>query len=64
MTADPRAAALYVCAHARDADDARLLLTALGLLDDGRLSWPQPGAIDISDIKQVYATGTRRGTYL
>ena len=48
-----RAAALYVCAHARDTDDARLLLTALGLLVDGRLSWPNPGVLQVRNIRNV-----------
>ena len=55
MTA--RAAALAIAAHARDADDARMLLTALGLLVDGHLDWPEPGLLDVHDIKQVSATG-------
>ena len=34
--ADLRAAALTVCGYAEDADDARLLLEALGLVEDLR----------------------------
>lgn len=56
MTA--RAAALYVCGHARDVDDARLLLTALGLLD-GRLSWPAPGVMEVRNIRNI---ATSKGT--
>lgn len=33
---DLRAAALTVCAHSTDVDDARALLEALGLVDDLR----------------------------
>ena len=49
----PRAAALYVCSHARDTDDARLLLAALGLVVDGRLSWPNPGVLQVRSIRNV-----------
>ena len=43
MTPDRRRdAALVVCGHATDTDDARMLLTRLGLLVDGRLDWPEP----------------------
>jgi hypothetical protein len=52
-----RDAALVVCGHATDTDDARLLLTRLGLLVDGHLDWPEPGLLDVHDIKQVSATG-------
>jgi len=38
--ADLRAAALTVCGYATDVEDARVLLEALGLLDDLR-----PGAL-------------------
>ena len=34
--ADLRRAALTACAHATDTDDARMLLEALGLVDDLR----------------------------
>ena len=54
MTA--RAAALYVCGHAHDLDDARLLLDALGLVDGGALVWPQPGVLDVVDIKDIART--------
>lgn len=37
---NPRDAALYVCGHARDLDDARMLLDALGLIDGGRVVMP------------------------
>jgi hypothetical protein len=52
-----RAAALTVCGLAADTADARHLLTALGLLVDGHLDWPEPGLLDVHDIKQVSATG-------
>lgn len=48
-----RAAALWVCAHAHDTDDARLLLSALGLVVDGRLSWPTPGVLEVRSIRNV-----------
>ena len=48
-----RAAALYVCGHARDVDDARLLLTALGLLDGRALAWPNPGVLEVRNIRNV-----------
>ena len=51
MTA--RAAALYVCAHAHDTDDARLLLTALGLLECGALAWPDPGVLEVRNIRNI-----------
>lgn len=62
MTA--HAAALYVCGAAKDADDARHLLTVLGLLDGGRIVEPpayqyQP----IVDIKDVAATGAGGRNY-
>ncbi len=50
---NPRAAALWVCAHARDTDDARLLLAALGLVVDGRLSWPHPGVLEVRNIRNI-----------
>ena len=40
-----------------DADDARLLLTALGLLADGELAWPEAPSLDVINIKEVAATG-------
>lgn len=52
-----RAAALTVCGLANDTDDARHLLTALGLLVDGHLDWPQPGLMEVRDIKVISATG-------
>ena len=56
---DPRTrpAALVVCGHAADADDARLLLTALGLYADGALTWPEAPILDVINIKEVAATG-------
>ncbi len=51
MTA--RAAALWVCAHARDTDDARLLLAALGLVVDGALAWPTPGVLEVRNIRNI-----------
>ena len=50
---NPRAAALYVCGHARDTDDARLLLAALGLVVDGALTWPTPGVLEVRSIRNV-----------
>ena len=38
---------------AHDTDDARLLLTALGLVVDGRLSWPAPGVLEVRNIRNV-----------
>ena len=37
---DPLAAALYVCSKAHTVDDAAMLLSALGLVADGALTWP------------------------
>jgi hypothetical protein len=54
---NPRIAALAVCARAIDVQDARLLLTALGLLVDGHLNWPEPGLMEVRDIKVISATG-------
>ena len=56
---DPRAriATLVVCGHATDADDARLLLAALGLYADGELAWPEAPTLDVINIKEVAATG-------
>lgn len=52
-----RAAAITIAAHARDADDARHLLTALGILDDGRIvDLPTP-VLEVLNIKNVAATG-------
>jgi hypothetical protein len=45
------AAARYVCGHARDLDDARLLLDALGLIDGGRLHMPDPGVLDVGNMQ-------------
>jgi hypothetical protein len=53
------AAARAVCARAHNTDDARLLLTALGLLVNGELDWPEPGVLEINNIKNVYAIGGR-----
>ena len=50
---NPRAAALYVCAHAHDTADARMLLAALGLVVDGRLSWPTPGVLEVRNIRNI-----------
>lgn len=52
-----RSAALTIAAHARDADDARHLLTALGLLVDGQIVELPDSVIDIHNIKNVAATG-------
>ena len=54
---DPRHAALVVCGHAHDTSDAVLLLSHLGLLDGGHLSWPHPGLVEVRNIKQIAATG-------
>ena len=62
MMTRARTAALFVCAHARDTDDAALLLAALGLVVDGALAWPEPGMVDIVDIKAIHQVGARRGT--
>ena len=40
-----------------DLDDARFLLTILGLLHDGALAWPETGYAEVLDIKNVAATG-------
>ena len=48
-----RTAALCVCAHATDIDDARLLLDALGLVVDGALAWPDPGMLDVRNIRNI-----------
>ena len=52
-----RPAARVVCGHATDADDARLLLSALGLYADGELTWPEAPTLDVINIKEVAATG-------
>ena len=57
-----RTAALYVCGHAHTTDDAALMLDALGLVVDGALTWPEPGMVDIVDIKAIHQVGARRGT--
>lgn len=60
----PREAALAVCGHAHNTDDALLLLTALGLLNDGQLAWPHPGLVEVRNIKQIAVTGpTNRRAY-
>lgn len=50
-----RAAALYVCGHAADVDDARLLLDALGLVADGRLTMPDPGLLEVRNPRNIAA---------
>ena len=61
---DPRHAALVVCGHAHDTSDAVLLLSHLGLLDDGQLAWPHPGLVEVRNIKQIAVTGpTNRRAY-
>ena len=59
----PREAALAVCGRAHTTDDARLLLTALGLLNDGQLAWPHPGLVEVRNIKQIarIGAGNHRG---
>ena len=42
MMTRARTAALYVCGHATDVDDARLLLDALGLVVDGGAGMARP----------------------
>ena len=54
-----RAAALYVCGHARDVDDARLLLAALGLVIDGALTWPNPGVLEVRNIRNIATSAPR-----
>ena len=57
MTADPRAAALYVCAHADTVDDAAMLLSALGLVVDGALTWPTvPAGLEPRNPRNIAAT--------
>ena len=50
---NPRTAALYVCGAATDVDDARLMLDALGLVVDGALAWPDPGMLDVRNIRNI-----------
>jgi hypothetical protein len=60
----PRDAALVVCHHARDVDDARHLLGALGLLDErNRLTWPKgpPTGPDVRSIMADYLDATSGG---
>ena len=58
MIPDPRAAALYVCAHADTVDDARLLLDALGLVVDGALTWPTvPAGLEPRNPRNIATTG-------
>ena len=57
------AAALYVCAHSRDLDDARLLLDALGLIEAGRIVMPhQTPGLPVTRINAhaIPATGDTR----
>lgn len=49
----PRHAALAVCAHAHTTDDAAMLLDALGLVVDGALAWPDPGMLDVRNIRNI-----------
>ena len=52
-----RTAALYVCGHATDVDDARLLLDALGLIADGALTWPTvPAGLEPRNPRNIAAT--------
>ncbi len=53
MIPDPRAAALYVCSKAHTVDDAAMLLDALGLIADGALAWPDPGALEVRNIRNI-----------
>ena len=48
-----RHAALRVCGHAHTTDDAALLLDALGLVVDGALAWPEPGMLDVRNIRNI-----------
>lgn len=56
MTA--RQAALHICGHATDTDDARLLLTMLGLVVDGRLVEPDPALVEVANPKRVTLVGS------
>lgn len=58
-----KAAVSQVCALAQDAADATLILTVLGLLEDGRLVWPRAGVLEVRDIKNVASTGYMRRSY-
>ena len=54
---DPRAAALYVCSKAHTVKDARLLLSALGLVADGALTWPTvPAGLEPRNPRNIAAT--------
>lgn len=60
---DPRDVALKVCGLAHDVEDARFLLSALGLLDNDILQIPKgpaPG-MDVVDIKEVRSIGKTVG---
>lgn len=60
MMTRARHAALYVCGHATDVDDARLLLDALGLVVDGALTWPTvPAGLEPRDPRNI-AAGARK----
>lgn len=48
-----REVAVQVCAQARDTEDARMLLDALGLLVDGKLEMPTAGVLEVISIKAI-----------
>ena len=54
---DPRAAALYVRSKAHAVDDAAMLLSALGLVADGTLTWPTvPAGLEPRNPRNIAAT--------
>lgn len=56
--ANARKATLIVCSEAKDADEATVLLTMLGLLEDGKLSVPRKPLLETRDIRDVSITGS------
>ena len=46
-------AAQIVCQHAKSADDARLLLTMLGLYEDGVIVEPKSDSMELSNPKHL-----------
>ena len=51
-------AAQIVCQHAQDADDARLLLTMLGLYEDGVIVEPKGDNMELANPKHL-SIGTK-----
>ena len=52
-----RAAALYVRSKAHAVDDAAMLLSALGLVADGTLTWPTvPAGLEPRNPRNIAAT--------